>query len=203
MRHALDAAEPTRHALLALLLDGPCHGYLLAQQFGPSSALGDVVHLSPSHIYALLGRLERNGLVEGERQESGARPLRRVYRLSEAGRAAVDCWIDEPVLRPRDMHLDFPLKLYAARRLDPARAASLIRRQRDVFLAYLDSLEHETLPLDDHPDDHADATFIALMREGRITRTRAALQWLDRCAAAFAAETTVVAGQRSTGGGAR
>ena len=199
MRHALDAAEPTRYALLALLLDGPCHAYLLTRQFGPGSALGDVVHLSPSHIYALLGRLERDGLVEGERQESGSRPPRRVYRLNEAGRAAVDCWIDGPVLRPRDMHLDFPLKLYAARRLDPARAVSLIRHQRAVFLAYLDSLEHEMLL----PADHADATFIALMREGRTTRTRAALQWLDRCAAAFAAETTVVAGRHSTSGGAR
>ncbi len=185
MRHALDAAEPTRYALLSLLLDGPCHAYLLAQQFGPRSALGDVVHLSPSHIYALLGRLERDGLVEGERQESGARPPRRVYQLSADGRAAVDCWIDEPVLRPRDMHLDFPLKLYAARRLDPARAASLIQRQRDVFVVYLDSLEHEA------PSPDVDADFIALMREGRIARTRAALQWLDRCAAVFAADTTV------------
>jgi len=189
MRHALDAAEPTRYALLSLLLAGPCHAYLLAQQFGPDSALGDVVHLSPSHIYALLGRLERDGLVEGERQESGARPPRRVYRLSAAGRAAVDCWIDEPVLRPRDMHLDFPLKLHAARRLDPTRAASLIRRQRDVFLVYLDSLGHGLPPSD--ADADADATFIVLMREGRITRTRAALQWLDRCAIVFAAGTTV------------
>jgi len=189
MRHALDAAEPTRYALLSLLLAGPCHAYLLAQQFGPDSALGDVVHLSPSHIYALLGRLERDGLVEGERQESGARPPRRVYQLSDDGRAAVECWIDEPVLRPRDMHLDFPLKLHAARRLDPTRAPSLIRRQRDVFLAYLDSLEHGMPPSGADADD--DATFIALMHEGRITRTRAALQWLDRCAAVFAADTTV------------
>lgn len=182
-RRALDAAEPARHALLGLLLDGPRHGYDLARSFSPDSVLGRVVHLSPSHLYALLARLERDGLIAGERQESESRPPRRVYRLSEAGRAAALRWAAEPVTRPRDTLLDFPLKLYVALRLDASHAQVLIARQRDLFQGYLHQLESAGSA----PEGDAEATFIALLREGRVARTQAALTWLDRCAGAVSA----------------
>ncbi len=176
MRHALDAAEPARYALLGILLDGPAHGYDLARRFAPNTVLGDVVRLGASHLYALLARLERDELIAGERQESGARPPRRVYRLTAAGREAVLRWVDAPVERPRDMLIDFPLKLYVARRISPARAAALVERQHALFSAYLAHLETE--PAADASDD---AAFLALIREGRIERTQAALTWLERC----------------------
>src|SRR5690349_20886230 len=97
MRHGLDAAEPARYALLGLLLEGPAHGYDLARHFTPGTALGDVMRLGASHLYALLGRLERDGLIAGERQESGSRPPRHAYHLTPQGRAAVQGWVDEPV----------------------------------------------------------------------------------------------------------
>lgn len=179
MRHAIDAAEPARYALLGLLLDGPGHGYDLARHFVPGSPLGAVLRLGSSHLYALLGRLEKDGLIAGERQDAGTRPPRHVYRVTEAGRAAVLRWVDEPVQRPREMLLDFPLKLYIARRLDPSRAGGLVARQRPLLRTFLARLEREqNMSAGGEEDD-----FIALMREGRIARTRASLAWLDRCAA--------------------
>ncbi len=185
MRWALDTAEPARHALLGLLLDGPRHGYDLARHFVPGAALGDIIHLGASHLYALLARLERDGLVAGQRQEAGSRPARRVYHLTEAGRAAALHWIAAPVERPRDALLDFPLKLYLARHRDPACAATLISQQRSHFESYLQHLQAEaTQP---HDVEDADAAFIALVREGRAARTRALLDWLDRCATELSA----------------
>lgn len=182
-RRTLDAAEPARYALLALLLDGPHHGYDLARRFAPGTALGDVMHLGPSHLYALLARLERDGLVSAEIQSGGSRPNRRVFELTDAGRDAALRWLDEPVARPRDVLLDFPLKLYLARRIEPARATALIEHQRALFSDYLRRLEAEAAM----PPSGDDAAFIALVREGRITRTRAALEWLDRCGVAAGA----------------
>lgn len=179
MRHTLDAAEPARYALLGLLLDGPGHGYDLARRFAPNTVLGDVVRLGASHLYALLARLERDGLIAGARQESGARPPRRVYRLSDAGREVVLRWVEQPVERPRDILIDFPLKLYVARRISPAQAAALVERQHALFSEFIARLEAEPTP--DASGD--DAAFLALMREGRIERTQAALAWLERCAA--------------------
>jgi DNA-binding PadR family transcriptional regulator len=192
MHYTLDAADSARHTLLGLLLGGPCHGYDLARHFAPATPLGDVVHLSPSHLYALLAQLERDGLISGERQDSGPRPPRRVYQLTERGRADVLRWVDEPVARPRDMHLGFPLKYYLACRLGRPYAEALIARQRDLFTAYLTDLENAAVP-EGAPHERA---FLAVMREGRIGRTRAALAWLDRCAAVVAA----VSAQPAAGG---
>lgn len=171
------AAEPARYALLGLLLSAPAHGYDLSRRFAPGSALGDVIRLSHSHLYALLARLERDGLIAGEVQEAGSLPQRRVYRLTDAGRAAVEHWIDEPVSHPRDMRLDFPLKLYIARDFGDERVEALVERQRTVFKEYIAHLLFEAKPANT-PDD---AAFIDLMRVGRIGRAQAALDWLDRC----------------------
>lgn len=171
------AAEPARFALLGLLLDKPAHGYDLSRRFAPTSALGDVIHLSPSHLYALLARLERNGLIAGEMQDAGNHPQRRVYQLTDSGREAVEGWIDQPVSHPRDMRIDFPLKLLIARNSGSQRVQTLIERQRAVFEDYIARLEAEEKPADS-PDD---AAFLNLMRMGRIGRAQAALDWLSLC----------------------
>jgi PadR family transcriptional regulator PadR len=46
-------------------------------------------------IYPLLSRLRRDGLVETTWRESSAGPPRRYYRLTKAGRIALDGFIDE------------------------------------------------------------------------------------------------------------
>jgi DNA-binding PadR family transcriptional regulator len=171
------AAEPARFALLGLLVEGSHHGYDLARLFAPGSALADIVHVSASHLYALLSRLERDGFIVGHREEVGAHPPRRVYELTDAGREAVLRWIDDPVEHPRDMRIDFPLKLYLVRKLNPAAAESLVTRQRGIFAAYVDRLKYE--PTGDVAAD--EESFIELLREGRIGRLQAALDWLDRC----------------------
>jgi DNA-binding PadR family transcriptional regulator len=171
------SAEPARFALLGLLLEKPAHGYDLARLFAPNSALGDVIHLSPSHLYALLTRLERDALIAGEVQDTGNHPQRRVYHLTEAGREAVQRWIDDPVSHPRDMRIDFPLKLYIARGSGSQRVEELVDRQRVVFEEYTARLEAEEVPADSGDD----AAFIRLMRLGRIGRAQAALDWLDLC----------------------
>jgi DNA-binding PadR family transcriptional regulator len=171
------AAEPARFVLLGLLLQKPAHGYDLTRHFAPDSALGDVIHLSPSHLYALLARLEGDGLIAGEMQDAGNHPQRRVYHLTAAGEAAVQRWIDEPVSHPRDMRIDFPLKLYIARGFGTERVAELIDRQRAVFRAYIARLESEVKPAATNDD----AAFLTLMRIGRIGRAQAALDWLRHC----------------------
>ena len=183
MRHAIDSAEPARYALLGLLLEEPGHGYDLARHFAPGSALGAVLRLGSSHLYALLARLERDGLIAGERLDAGAHPPRRVYHVTEVGRAAVLRWIEKPVERPREMLLDFPLKFYIARRQDSVRAGRLVTRQRRLLTNFLEQLEREVglsglSTLEKGKEDD----FIALMRDGRIARTKASLDWLDRCA---------------------
>jgi DNA-binding PadR family transcriptional regulator len=169
------AAEPARFALLGLLLDRPSYGYELARRFGRSTALGDIVRLAPSHLYALLTRMERDALIEGRQQDAGTRPQRRVYRLTERGRRTVLAWLDEPVSHPRDMRIEFPLKLYIARLASAAEVQQLIERQRATLHEYIERLE--LLP--EPAAEGMDREYVHLMRDGRIGRARAALDWLD------------------------
>ena len=60
-----------RHALLALLSEGPKHGFQLAQEF--AAGTGDMWPLNTGQVYTTLQRLERDGLVESD-ERRGAHP---------------------------------------------------------------------------------------------------------------------------------
>ena len=68
--------------LLAILSDGPAHGYAVIEQLRLRS--GDVFDLAEGTVYPALHRLERSGLVDSRWEEATAR-RRRVYRISTDG----------------------------------------------------------------------------------------------------------------------
>jgi PadR family transcriptional regulator PadR len=74
--------------ILAALADSPRHGYGLVTEVAAMSE--DRVRLRASTLYAALDRLAARGLVEPERDEVENGRLRRYYRLTDAGAAAVE-----------------------------------------------------------------------------------------------------------------
>ena len=73
-----------RFPLLALLANGPAHGYELKQAM--EQRFGSVLPpLNAGQIYTTLSRLERDGLVDDDAVAQNGRPNKRVYRLTEAG----------------------------------------------------------------------------------------------------------------------
>ena len=74
----------TRHALLALLAQGPRHGYQLRVEF--ESATGTTRPLNIGQVYTTLTRLERDGLVRALPESDGGQ---RPYEITDAGRAAL------------------------------------------------------------------------------------------------------------------
>ena len=81
-----------RHALLALLSEGPKYGLQLRQEF--EAGTGDVWPLNAGQVYTTLQRLERDGLVESEDPE-GEGP-QKGYRLTQAGGHELDAWLRTP-----------------------------------------------------------------------------------------------------------
>lgn len=73
-------AGEVRLAILSLLSEGPKHGYQLMKELAERS--GGVYRASAGSVYPTLQQLEDEGLIECT-QEVG----RRVYRLTDAGRA--------------------------------------------------------------------------------------------------------------------
>jgi PadR family transcriptional regulator PadR len=75
-----------QYCVLALLAEEERYGFDLVRAL----AEADGMVTSEGTIYPLLSRLRRDGLVESTWQESPSGPPRRYYRLTEAGRAALE-----------------------------------------------------------------------------------------------------------------
>jgi DNA-binding PadR family transcriptional regulator len=131
---------PLHHAVLALLSDKPAHGYELKTSF--EEAVGDQWGgLNIGHLYQILERLSRDGLIESERQPQQVKPDRVIHRLTAAGRAELDRWLGEPVSPARGYRDDFFLKVMAAVRSgDPATLSAVLSRRRTHLLRQLHAL---------------------------------------------------------------
>ena len=77
-----------QYCVLSLLADEERYGFDLVRGLAEM----DGMVTSEGTIYPLLSRLRRDGLVESNWQESPSGPPRRYYRLTNAGRAALDAF---------------------------------------------------------------------------------------------------------------
>jgi len=125
---------------LRLLATKPAHGYELKSSF--ELAVGDQWGgLNIGHLYQVLDRLSRDGLIESERQPQQVKPDRVVHHLTPAGRAELDRWLSEPSVRARGYRDDFFPKVMAAVRTgDPAALSGVLSRQRVHLLKELHGL---------------------------------------------------------------
>ena len=188
------AEMPAQHAILGLLAledgddQGHGYGYDLARHFVEGQPLAEVLRLEPGMLYHHLKKLARAGWVEAAVEPQGARPPRRVYRLTADGHAELRRWLSAPVARTREIRLEFLVKLFFARRLDPDRAAHLVAEQRETCRRLEASLAEQRARLDaEEPDGDAAIearTFRRLVLELRLAQTRAAAGWLEAVAAA-------------------
>jgi DNA-binding PadR family transcriptional regulator len=80
------------HVVLRYLREGPAHGYGLHKQI---TQLRHYYPLSNVNIYAVLRELEDLGWAESVSQIHGSR-MRRVYRMTDAGRKEFSDWLSRP-----------------------------------------------------------------------------------------------------------
>lgn len=77
--------------LLAVVADEPAYGYEMTKRL---RARGLAI-VGEGSIYPLLGRLERDGLVDTYRAASDGGPPRKYYRVSATGRRALETGVAE------------------------------------------------------------------------------------------------------------
>ncbi len=71
--------------ILAVLTDGPRHGYAIAREI--ERRCQDALKVGEGALYPALRALEREELVQSEWQTQNSGPARRVYTLTDLGRA--------------------------------------------------------------------------------------------------------------------
>lgn len=84
---AVRLAEPTFFIITALAGE-PLHGY--AVMLSVRKLSGGRLNLRPGTLYAALDRLSEAGLLAVDREEAADGRLRRYYRLTDAGAAALE-----------------------------------------------------------------------------------------------------------------
>jgi DNA-binding PadR family transcriptional regulator len=132
---------PIQHAVLALLRNGPSHGYELKNAFeqavGPQWGA-----LNIGHLYQVLERLSRDGYVSSSRVAQSIKPDRVVYELTEAGAGELENWMTSPTPRTSGFRDDFFLKVMAAARTgSESIVGDVIATQRLHLLRELRTLE--------------------------------------------------------------
>src|SRR5215469_17106072 len=81
-----------RHALLALLSEGPKYGLRLREEF--EAGTGEVWPLNIGQVYTTLQRLERDGLIESDDDEQDG-PQKR-FKITGEGERELAAWLRTP-----------------------------------------------------------------------------------------------------------
>ena len=170
-----------QEVLLALLAKEPSHGYQLRARL--NDALGSLgEQLNDGQIYVPLGRLERAGLVTGERSAPQERAERKVYALTAMGHSRVAQWLSE-VSWPKPDVAEFHLKLTAAASAGLADPVAIIDAQRRELLRLLRDAQDAAMA-------EPGGSPAALLLEGIVLRLQADLRWLEACEAAWTKPTS-------------
>jgi DNA-binding PadR family transcriptional regulator len=158
-----------RHALLALLSEGPKYGLQLRQEF--EARTGEVWPLNVGQVYTTVQRLERDGLVvSDDGDESGPQ---RTFRITDEGRDVLTSWLttppaDEPP--PRDELL---IKVLVAVRLPGVDVADVVQSHRRQLI---EGMRRYTR-LKEHAAE--DDLGLLLVADAEIFRLEASVRWLD------------------------
>ncbi|MGW4718105.1 PadR family transcriptional regulator [Nocardia sp. NPDC004260] len=127
------------HALLVSLTERAGSGYELARRFDKS--IGYFWSATHQQIYRVLKRMEESGWVDGETVIQEGRPDKKVYSVSETGRAELARWIAEPSdsATPRN---ELAVKIRAAAYGDITALRAEVARHRDQHAQRLELYRH-------------------------------------------------------------
>ena len=169
---------PIQHAVLALLAHGESHGYEIKTSF--EDAVGPQWgELNIGHVYQVLDRCVRDGLVTRRHVSQATRPDKTVYRLTAEGERELERWLEAPFVRQSGYRDDFFLKLLAASRLGAAELARVLAVQREAYLGELSSLAELKARYRDKP-------LVGLLIDAAVRHTEANLRIVEDAEAAGA-----------------
>ncbi|MGD0607876.1 MAG: PadR family transcriptional regulator [Streptosporangiaceae bacterium] len=158
-----------RHALLALLSEGPKYGLQLREEF--EAGTGEVWPLNVGQVYTTLQRLERDGLVESE--GDGQDGPQKGFLITQAGREELTGWLLTPpdlASPPRD---ELVMKVLVAMRVPGTDVRDVIQ----VHRRYLVQLMQQWTRIKD-TEAESDLN-LALVVDAELFRLDAVVRWLD------------------------
>jgi DNA-binding PadR family transcriptional regulator len=158
-----------RHALLALLSEGPKYGLQLREEF--EARTGDVWPLNVGQVYTTLQRLERDGLVESDEDDDDG--PQKGFRITSDGATELAGWLRTPpdlAAPPRD---ELVMKVLVALRVPGTDVHEVIQ----VHRRYLVELMQQWTRI---KEAEAESDLgLALVVDAELFRLDAVIRWLD------------------------
>jgi DNA-binding PadR family transcriptional regulator len=158
-----------RHAMLALLSEGPKYGLQLREEF--EARTGEVWPLNVGQVYTTLQRLERDRMVESDTGSPDG--PQKAYQITDAGRGELDTWLRTPPdlsSPPRD---ELVMKVLVALRVPGARVADIIQAHRRYLVQLMQQWTH--IKEDSDPAD----LNLGLAVDAELFRLDSVVRWLD------------------------
>lgn len=158
-----------RHALLALLAEGPKFGLRLQQEF--ESRTGEVWPLNVGQVYTTLQRLERDGLVESD--VAGGDGPQKDFRITPEGHRELTEWLHTPPdsdIPPRD---ELVIKVLVAVRVPGVEVHQVIQAHRRHLVEMMQRYTH--VKAEAAQQDLG----LALVVDAELFRLEGVVRWLD------------------------
>jgi len=159
-----------RHALLALLSEGPKYGLRLREEF--EAGTGEVWPLNIGQVYTTLQRLERDRLIQSDDDAERDSPQKR-FRITAEGERELAAWLRTPPdmsSPPRD---ELVIKVLVAMRV----AGTDVREVIQAHRRYLVELMQQWTRIKEADADRDLALGLAV--DAELFRLDAVVRWLD------------------------
>lgn len=159
--------------LLGLIARQPTHAYDLYHRLKDSEELKTLWTFRQSRLYAVLDKIEKNGLISTHIEPEPVLPSRKICTITPEGKAAFEAWLHRPVEHMNEIRSDFLGKLYFLKDRPEAERSEVIAAQTRQCEVWLTNIERK---LSEHPqpDD-----YIHVIYSFRAAFIRAALEWLE------------------------
>jgi PadR family transcriptional regulator, regulatory protein AphA len=136
-----------KYILLGFLNYGPMTGYELKTVMDESTM--HFWHAYHSQIYTVLRKLEAEGLVNSEQEDGDDKLNRRVYTITEPGRAELEHWLHSSLTEPSPVKEALLVRLFFSGDRDKQSVIDELRFQRQLHqqkLEHYRELERSPLP---------------------------------------------------------
>jgi len=156
-----------RHALLALLSEGPKYGLQLRQEF--ESRTGEVWPLNVGQVYTTLQRLERDGFVESE----GTGGPQNVFSITQEGADELAVWLRTPpdvLPPPRD---ELVMKVLVAASVPGVDVPELLQVHRRHAVEAMQQYTHVK------GETAEDDVVLGLVIDAELFRIEGIVRWID------------------------
>ena len=166
-----------QYALLVSLAEQEATGYELTRRFDKS--LGFFWQATHQQIYRVLAGMTSDGWLDARVEPQDGKPDRRVYSLTDAGRAALLEFSRQPVGRETSRRA-FAVKVRGMPYGDPTAVLDEVRAQRELHqrqLAYYEANCAKNYPDPDQLSAEDVPRYLVL--RGGIRTEQAMLEWCD------------------------